>query len=105
VRAFLPLRPRRRRSPRSLSPAPLALVGRSGRRRALRVDASAGGLGILLLGRAPLPAGTAIPLLAPGGVAWTRVAHARRVLPGVWRIGLAYLPGPVAERCDAYLAA
>jgi cellulose synthase (UDP-forming) len=105
VRAFLPLRPRRRRAPRRLALAPLSLVAPGGRRRALRVDTSAGGVGLLLLGRAPPPRAP-IPLVAPQGVAWTRVAHARRLAPGLWRVGLAFRPPTAAqERGDAYLAA
>jgi cellulose synthase (UDP-forming) len=105
VRAFQPLRPRRRQAPRRLALAPLSLVTPAGRRRALRVDASPGGVGLLVLGRAPFPDG-AIPLVAADGISWMRAAHARRILPGLWRVGLAVRAAAVpAERSDAYLAA
>jgi cellulose synthase (UDP-forming) len=105
VRAFLPLRPRRRRSARARALRAVSLVGPRGRIRGLRTDASAGGLGLLLAGRPPA-AGEAVPVLAREGLRWARVAHARRLAPGLWRAGLAYLPAPVAARvAGVYLAA
>lgn len=105
VRAFLPLRTRRRRSPRARALRPLTLVGSRGRARALQLDRGAGGLGLLLLG-APPPRGTELPLLTRERVVWTRVAHARRLAPGLWRAGLVYLPAPLAApEAGAYLAA
>jgi cellulose synthase (UDP-forming) len=75
------------------------------RLRALRLDAGDGGLGLLVLGGAP-ERGTPIPVVAREGVRWTRVAHARRVVPGVWRVGLAYLDASVAQaEARGYLAA
>ncbi len=52
-------------------------------------------IGLALLGRAPA-AGAILPVVERRGIRWARVAHARRIVPGVWRIGLAYLPAPVA---------
>jgi cellulose synthase (UDP-forming) len=105
VRVFLPERARRRLAPRRRALAVMTLVGPGRRVRALRLDAAPGGLGLLALG-APPAAGAALPLLLPDGVRWARVAHARRVAPGVWRLGLAYLPAPVAGSVPgAYLAA
>jgi cellulose synthase (UDP-forming) len=105
VRAFLPLRTRRRRAPRRLALLPLALVAGDRRRLALRLDVSAGGEGVLVLGRARPPDGP-LPLLGQGGIRWARVAYRRRVLPGVWRLGLAHLPVPLAgASAEVYLAA
>jgi len=105
VRVFLPLQRRRRRSPRRLALARLALVGGAGRAWALRVDACEGGMGLLVLGRPP-PPGAALPLVLPERAVWARVAHARRLLPGVWRVGLEYLPAPVSlAEPGVYLAA
>ncbi len=106
VRAFLPLRPRRRLAARRRTFRGLTFVGPAGRARALQLDAAPGGLGILVFaGAAPRP-GESLPLLLPERLAFVRVAHARRVVPGVWRIGLAYLPEPVATAgAGAYVAA
>ena len=105
VRVFLPLRQRRRVTTRRRALARVALVGPSGRGRALRVDVGPGGMG-LLAAVAPPPCGAALPLVLREGVTWARVVHVRRVLPGLWRIGLAYLPAPVAGvDPGAYLAA
>lgn len=105
VRAFLPLRARRRRAPRRFALGALTLVGACGRCRVLRLDSSASGAGLLVLGRTP-PLDGPLPLLSRDGVTWARVAHARRILPRVWRVGLQYLPEPVAgARPGAYLAA
>lgn len=105
VGVFLPLRARRRLAPRARSLALHALVAPGRRIRALRLDVSPGGVGLLAAG-APPPAGTALPLLLPGGVRWARVAHVRRLAPGLWRLGLAYLPAPVAGvEPGVYLAA
>ncbi len=105
ARAFLPDRPRRRLAPRRRAIRVLALVHPGGRTRALRIDVAAGGLGLLLLGRAP-DRGASLPVLSPDGVRWARVSHAHRVVPGVWRVGLAYLPAPVAMApSGVYLAA
>jgi cellulose synthase (UDP-forming) len=101
----------------------------------LVIDAAEGGVGLLLLGggaavrslalalvtegpavQAPailrsagegVPrGGMALALVLPEGVRWTRIAHARRVLPGVTRLGLAFVPAPPrAEQRGAYLAA
>jgi cellulose synthase (UDP-forming) len=62
-------------------------------------------MGLLAAGAPPAP-GTTLPLLLPGGVRWARIAHARRLVPGLWRLGLAYLPVPVAgAEAGVYLAA
>jgi cellulose synthase (UDP-forming) len=98
VRAFLPLRARRRLAPRRRALGLASFVTPEGRVRALRLDRAPGGLGLLALGGAPPRAGVALPVLLAEGVRWARVAHARRVVPGVWRLGLAYLPAPVALR-------
>ncbi|ABS25981.1 glycosyl hydrolase family 8 [Anaeromyxobacter sp. Fw109-5] len=103
ARAFLPLHARRRLAPRRPSLRPLAWVGARGRVRGLVVDSSSGGFGALFLGRAPRED---LPVLLADGIRWARVAHARRVVPGVWRAGLAYLPVPLPERpAHEYLAA
>jgi cellulose synthase (UDP-forming) len=105
ARAFLPLRTRRRRAPRRLALLPLALVAGDRRRLALRLDVSAGGEGVLVLGRARPPDGP-LPLLGHDGIRWARIAYRRRVLPGVWRLGLAHLPAPLAgTSAEVYLAA
>ncbi|HET8539957.1 MAG TPA: glycosyl hydrolase family 8 [Anaeromyxobacter sp.] len=105
ARAFLPLRPRRRLAPRSRRLRPVSLVGPGGRARGLQTDASDGGLGLVLAGSPPR-VGAPVPVLLRDGLRWARVAHARRVAPGVWRAGLAYLPAPVAAReAGVYLAA
>jgi cellulose synthase (UDP-forming) len=105
VRAFRPLRPRRRLAPRARGARPVSLVGPDRRARGLRIDSGEGGLGLLLAGRPPA-VGELVPVLAHDRVRWTRVAHARRVAPGVWRAGLAYLSAPVAARAaGVYLAA
>lgn len=105
VRAVVPLRPRRRLAPRSRAIRPMSLVLPGGSARALRLDASDGGVGLVLVGHVPAP-GATIPIVARQGVRWARVAHARRLVPGVWRIGLAYLPAPVAApEAGGYLAA
>jgi cellulose synthase (UDP-forming) len=105
ARAFLPLRTRRRSSPRGGGLRAASWVAPSGAARALLVDRSDGGVGALVLGAAPA-AGAYVPLVLPEGVRWARVAHARRLLPGVWRAGLAYLPEPLpADRAHAYVAA
>jgi hypothetical protein len=105
VRVFLPQRARRRLAPRRLAPARVALV-RAGRRvPAVRLDDAPGGMGLLAAGRPPAP-GTILPLLLPGGVRWARIAHARRVAPAVWRLGLAYHDAPLAGAgAGTYLAA
>jgi cellulose synthase (UDP-forming) len=80
-------------------------VSERGGARALVVDTSAGGLGLLVLGNGPAQ-GEAVPIVAAGGVRQARIAHARRILPGLMRVGLAFLPEPVAtERPRSYLAA
>jgi cellulose synthase (UDP-forming) len=104
VRVFLPLRPRRRLSPRQRALGLVALVGPAGRVRALRLDLSEGGMGLLALG-APPPAGSVLPLLLPGGVRWARVAHARRAAPRLWRVGLAFGPAVSGAQPGVYLAA
>jgi cellulose synthase (UDP-forming) len=105
ARAFVPLRTRRRSSPRGGALRAASWVAPSGAARALLVDRSDGGVGALVLGAAPA-AGEYVPLVLPEGVRWARVAHARRLLPGVWRAGLAYLPEPLpADRAHAYVAA
>lgn len=108
VRAFLPLRTRRRLAPRSRRFRPVVLVGGRGgaRVRAIVVDAAAGGLGAVFLGRAPAP-GAAFPVVSRDGVRWVRVAHARRLLPGVWRAGLSFVAEPLSSSKPSrgYLAA
>jgi cellulose synthase (UDP-forming) len=105
VGAFLPLRARRRAAPRRRAFRPVVLVEDGGRARAAVVDVSTGGMGLVLLGRSPA-VGETLPLLAPDGVRWARVVHARRLLPGLWRAGLSFVAAPVAgERPHAYLAA
>jgi cellulose synthase (UDP-forming) len=105
VRAFLPSRVRRRAGIRRRAPALLSLVGEAGRAWAIQVDAGAGGLGVLVLGRTAPPAGSFLPVLTPTGALPARVAHVRRVLPGLWRLGLAHLTAPVAAaEPRAYLA-
>jgi cellulose synthase (UDP-forming) len=105
VRSLLPLRPRRRLSTRRRALRPVSFVAAGARTRALQVDASPGGIGLVFLGAAPDLAAP-LPVLSRAGVRWTRVAHARRILPGLWRVGLAYLPAPVATaEARGYLAA
>jgi cellulose synthase (UDP-forming) len=105
ARAFLPLHTRRRTAPRRRALAALSVVGAPGRARVLRIDVSAGGVGLLLFGRMPRLDGP-LPLVFREGVMWARVVHARRVVPGVWRIGLAYLPAALAPgEVAVYLAA
>ena len=105
VRAFLPARPRRRIGIRRRALRLLALVGKAGRARALQVDESDGGLGVLVLGRAPPPRGTPVPVLSAAGTLPARVVHVRRVLPGIWRMGLEHLPTAVAAaEARVYLA-
>ncbi len=105
-RAFLPGRSRRRLAPRRRSLRLLALVAPDGRARAIQVDLSEGGLGLWVLARRAPDREAPLPVLSREGVAFARVAHARRVVPGVWRVGLAYLPAPVAAaRAGVYLAA
>jgi cellulose synthase (UDP-forming) len=96
VRAFLPSRARRRAGIRRPALALLSLVGEAGRSRAIQVDAGAGGRGVLVLGRAAPPAGALVPVLSPAGAVPARVAHVRRLLPGLWRMGLEHLPARVA---------
>ncbi|WP_242341052.1 glycosyl hydrolase family 8 [Anaeromyxobacter sp. SG66] len=103
VRAFLPLRARRRLAPRRGTLRGLAWVGASRRVRGVVLDTSPGGLGALFLGRPPAEA---LPVVLRDGVRWVRVAHARRVLPGLWRAGLAFLPAPLpGGEAHEYLAA
>jgi cellulose synthase (UDP-forming) len=105
VRAFLPLRTRRRHGDRRRVLRRVALVSDAGAARWVALDAAPGGLGIAGLGTAPAP-GTTFPVVAAGGVVWARVAFTRRVIPGVWRAGLAFGSQPVgAARPHAYLAA
>jgi hypothetical protein len=104
VRAFQPLRTRRRLAPRRRSLRPVTWVGGRGR-RALVIDASDGGLGLLVLGERP-EGGSALPVLSREEVRWARVVHVRGVLPGVSRVGLCFLPGSLAaSEAHAYLAA
>ena len=103
ARVFLPLQLRRRLAPRRGALRALAWVGARGRVRGLVVDTSPGGLGALFLGHPP---GEALPIVLRDGVRWARVAYTRRVVPGVWRAGLAYLPEPLpAAEAHDYLAA
>jgi cellulose synthase (UDP-forming) len=105
VRALLPSRALRRIGVRRRVLRFLSLVGETGRAWAIQVDEGAGGLGVLVLGRAAPRDGALVPVLSPAGARPARVVHARRVLPGLWRIGLEHLPAPVAaEEPRAYLA-
>ncbi|HEY6099769.1 MAG TPA: PilZ domain-containing protein, partial [Anaeromyxobacter sp.] len=106
VRAFLPLRPRRRLGLRVRALRVLALVSPGGRAPAVQLDRGPGGIGLLVLGRRAPDRDATLPLLSREGLAFGRVAHARRLVPGLWRIGIAYLPAPVADAAGgAYLAA
>jgi cellulose synthase (UDP-forming) len=108
VLALVPDRPRRRAGGRARALRPARLVGDGLGRAALVVDRSAGGLGVVLLGRGgPPPVGAAVPVLAAGGpVRSARVVYARRLLPGAWRMGLALDDRPVDRpAARAYLAA
>jgi cellulose synthase (UDP-forming) len=105
IRAVRPLVARRRHAPRERVVRPVRLVAGPRSAWALALDRSGGGMGLLVVGAAPA-AGSPLPVVAREGVTWARVAHARRVLPGVWRVGLAFLPEPLAvARPHAYLAA
>jgi cellulose synthase (UDP-forming) len=105
LRAFLPLRERRRLAPRQRAFHRLVLVAGAGRARVLQIDRSPGGMGLLVLAwRAP--AEVPLALLSRDGVELFRIVHARRVVPGLWRVGLAVLPAHIAApSCGAYLAA
>jgi cellulose synthase (UDP-forming) len=106
VRAFLPLRARRRLAPRRRALRAFSLVTPGGRLRALRLDVSEGGLGLVVVGAHPPAEGEPLAVLSREGVRCGRVAHARRVVPGVWRLGLAYAPAPLpAAEVHVYLAA
>jgi cellulose synthase (UDP-forming) len=106
VRAFLPLRARRRLAPRKRALRAFSLVTPVGRLRALRLDSSTGGLGLLVAGTPPPESAEPLAVVTPEGVRWARVAHARRVVPGVWRVGLAYVAAPLpAVEVRVYLAA
>ncbi|HET9594865.1 MAG TPA: glycosyl hydrolase family 8 [Anaeromyxobacteraceae bacterium] len=108
VLALVPDRPRRRGEQRVRALRPARLVADGAGRTALVVDRSAGGVGIVLLGRGgPPPAGAVVPVLAPGArVRAARVVYARRLAPGAWRVGLALDGRLVAgEPAHAYLAA
>jgi cellulose synthase (UDP-forming) len=62
-------------------------------------------MGLVVAGTPPA-AGTPLPLLLPGGVSWAQVVHTRRLAPGLWRLGLVYLPAPLAgAEGGVYLAA
>ena len=103
VRVFLRLQTRRRLGPRRAALRGLAWVGARGRVRGVVLDLSSGGLGALFLGHPPAEA---LPIVLRDGVRWARVAHTRRVVPGVWRAGLAYLPEPLPPgEAHGYLAA
>ncbi|BDG01013.1 glycosyl hydrolase family 8 [Anaeromyxobacter oryzae] len=105
TRALRPLRLRRRHADRRGVLRPLTRVAGGRAARWLALDASAGGLGVGGLGAPPAP-DAILPVIAAAGVTWARVAHVRRVLPGVWRAGLAFVPAPPASaRPPAYLAA
>jgi cellulose synthase (UDP-forming) len=105
VRALRPLRSRRRLDGRRRTLRRADLVGTGGAGRVLVLDTSAGGLGLLVAGRC-VSAGDTLPVILREGVRWARVAHVRRILPGVQRAGLAFLPEPLAaERARVYLAA
>ncbi|WP_242393704.1 glycosyl hydrolase family 8 [Anaeromyxobacter oryzisoli] len=104
--AFAPLRSRRRQEPRARALRPAVLVRAQGAVRAVILDRSARGVGLLFLGAPPAP-GDLVPVLARGApLRWARIVHARRLLPGVWRAGAALLDGRLpAEQAHGYLAA
>ena len=103
VRVFLPSRRAGASVPAGQPCAALAWVGARGRVRGVVLDLSSGGLGALFLGHPPAEA---LPIVLRDGVRWARVAHTRRVVPGVWRAGLAYLPEPLPSgEAHGYLAA
>jgi cellulose synthase (UDP-forming) len=105
VRALLPSRIRRRRSPRALRPRLVFLRVEGRRQVALQRDRSQGGVGLFLIGR-PLSMGH-VPLSLPplwGRSRAARIAYQRRVLPGVWRVGL-HAPESFAESALRELAA
>jgi cellulose synthase (UDP-forming) len=94
---------RRRIAARSRALRALAWVGASRSVRGVVLDTSPGGLGALFLGRPPRGP---LPVVLREGVRWARVAHSHRVLPGVWRAGLAYLPVSLpGDEAHEYLAA
>ena len=85
VRAFLPPPDTPApRVPRRAALRGLAWVGARGRVRGVVLDLSSGGLGRSSSATRPAEA---LPIVLRDGVRWARVAHARRVVPGVWRAG------------------
>jgi len=104
ARALGPEREPRRLDERRRMLRAASLVGTGGAGRVFMLNASTGGLGIVVLGRC-LRAGETLPVLLREGVRWARVAHVRRLAPGIARAGLAYLPEPVAtDEARFYLA-
>jgi cellulose synthase (UDP-forming) len=95
VRAVLPERPRRRRAPRDRILGTRALVRPGGAVRVLLTDRSATGLGLLVLGAPPEEGDAVAVLSADAPVQRARVVHVRRLLPGLWRAGLAFGSDPV----------
>jgi cellulose synthase (UDP-forming) len=104
VLAFAPLTSRRRLRPRRPDLRVVDLVWDGGAARALVRDRSGGGLGLWVLAWR-LPDVDALPLLDTAGDRWARVAHRRRVLPFLWRLGLEAGAAPAPGACRAYLAA
>lgn len=108
VRGLLPLRPRRRSAPRTRRLRAMRLVSGAEGRNVLLRNLSPGGL--TLLGVGPRPeVGTQLPVMGIHPHAqWGRVVHASRVVPGVWRCGIAVGPVPEDARRESpriYLAA
>lgn len=108
VKSVWPDRLLRRRAVRRTSLRTWRCVEGGRFRTVWQKDLSEGGIGVVVLG-APLPEGTAVPILAPGQpVRWARVVHQRRWFPGVWRAGLTFVPSHAQQedrRPDVYLAA
>jgi hypothetical protein len=94
-----------RRDPRRWQLRRATLAG-TGTAITLMVNSSPGGLGLVVLGRGGLGVGEVLPVVG-AGLRWARVAHARRIAPGISRVGLAFLPERPAAAAEArvYLAA
>ncbi|MCI0673532.1 MAG: glycosyl hydrolase family 8 [Myxococcaceae bacterium] len=96
----------RRGAPREATLQRWRCVHPKGARTLWMRDRSERGVGLLVFG-APLPVEGALPILGPGQpVRWARVVHQSRRFPGVYRVGLEFVPGLTEElRPHAYLAA